>query len=275
VIAQHDCDIRNYDRELLIRLCYPVANPNLGFEFCKGYYARVSTQMYGRVMRLFFTPLVRTLLKVTRDVPFLHFLDSFRYALSGEFAMKAELARVNRVPSDWGLEVGTLAEVFRNTATARVCQVDLADNYDHKHRELSEHDPASGLRRMSHEIAKHLFRTLAGEGVVLSEADLRTVQVYYIRLAQDMITRYDADAMINGLQFDRHAESTAVTAFSESLREAAAAYLANPLALPQIPNWNRVLHAIPEFFENLLDAVRELGSVRLARPLAAGGLEVS
>ncbi|MGH7792598.1 MAG: glycosyl transferase, partial [Thermodesulfobacteriota bacterium] len=40
VIVLHDCDIVTYSRELLTRLCYPVVNPNLEYEFCKGYYSR-------------------------------------------------------------------------------------------------------------------------------------------------------------------------------------------------------------------------------------------
>jgi glucosyl-3-phosphoglycerate synthase len=40
MVAVHDCDIVTYSRELLARLCYPVAHPALGFDFCKGYYAR-------------------------------------------------------------------------------------------------------------------------------------------------------------------------------------------------------------------------------------------
>ena len=35
----HDCDIVNYDREMLARLCLPMADPSLDFEFCKAYYA--------------------------------------------------------------------------------------------------------------------------------------------------------------------------------------------------------------------------------------------
>ena len=31
MIAVHDCDIVSYSRELLARLCYPTANPNLGY----------------------------------------------------------------------------------------------------------------------------------------------------------------------------------------------------------------------------------------------------
>ena len=61
MVAVHDCDIITYNRELLARLCYPVAHPSLGFDFCKGYYARVSDQLNGRVMRLMVTPLIRAL----------------------------------------------------------------------------------------------------------------------------------------------------------------------------------------------------------------------
>jgi glucosyl-3-phosphoglycerate synthase len=258
IIALHDCDIRNYSKDLLTRLCYPVANPNLGFEFCKGFYARVSDKMHGRVTRLFLTPLVRALITILPTTPFLRYLDSFRYALSGEFAMRADLARVNRIPSDWGLEVGVLAEVYSNVSLSRICQVDIADNYEHKHQVLSESDASGGLRRMTLEIAKNLFRTLAAQGCVLSDAEFRTLTVHYQQLAQDTINKYYADAMLNGLQFDRHAEATAVTAFSESLREAAAAYSENPLSLPIIPSWNRVLHAIPGFFDLVLDAAEDM-----------------
>ncbi|MEM2936716.1 MAG: glycosyl transferase, partial [Candidatus Bathyarchaeia archaeon] len=116
VIASHDCDILTYDRELLTRLCYPVANPNLDYEFCKGYYSRVTDRMFGRVTRLFITPVIRALKKILGHLPFLVYMDSFRYPLAGEFSMKVDLARVNRIPSDWGLEVGVLAEVFRNVS---------------------------------------------------------------------------------------------------------------------------------------------------------------
>jgi len=209
VIALHDCDIVNYDRQLLARLCYPVANPNLGFEFCKGYYARVTDRMHGRVTRLFVTPLIRALSNMAPGAEFLTFLDSFRYPLAGEFAMDANLARVNRIPADWGLEVGVLAEVYRNCAVSSICQVDLTDTYEHKHQDLSAEDPAKGLRRMAAEIAKSLFRTMASEGIVFTADHFRSLEVRYVRLAQDTIARYYADAMLNGLKFDRHSEEIA------------------------------------------------------------------
>jgi glucosyl-3-phosphoglycerate synthase len=257
VIALHDCDIVNYDRQLLARLCYPVTHPHLAFEFCKGYYARVTDRMHGRVTRLFVAPLVRAMESMAPTAPFLTYLDSFRYPLAGEFAMDINLARVNRIPADWGLEVGVLAEVFRNCAVSRTCQVDLTDNYEHKHQALSSDDSSKGLTRMACEIAKSLFRTLAAEGLVFTADHFRSLQVRYVRLAEDTIARYYADAMLNGLKFDRNAEEVAVAAFAKALRGAAAEFIEDPTGLPLIPNWNRVLAAIPEFFELLQDAVEK------------------
>ncbi len=255
VIALHDCDIVNYDRQLLARLCYPVTHPHLAFEFCKGYYARVTDRMHGRVTRLFVTPLIRAMASMVPDAPFLTYLDSFRYPLAGEFAMDINLARANRIPADWGLEVGVLAEVFRNCAVARTCQVDLTDNYEHKHQALSSEDSSRGLTRMACDIAKSLFRTLAAEGQVFTADHFRSLEVRYVRMAEDTIGRYYADAMLNGLTFDRHAEEMAVSAFAKALRKAAMEFVEDPNGLPLIPNWNRVLSAIPEFFELLQNAV--------------------
>ncbi len=267
VIALHDCDIVNYDRQLLARLCYPVAHPHLSFEFCKGYYARVTDRMHGRVTRLFMTPLVRALEGMAPGNPFLRYLDSFRFPLAGEFAMDINLARVIRIPADWGLEVGVLAEMFRNTAVSRTCQVDLMDNYEHKHQDLSQGEPSKGLAKMTREIAKSLYTTLAAEGLVFTADHFRSLEVRYVRMAQDTITRYYADAMLNGLKFDRHSEELAVATFAKSLREAASEFLENPTGNTLIPNWNRVLAAFPEFFELLEDAV-EKDSRELIRAVA-------
>jgi glucosyl-3-phosphoglycerate synthase len=255
IIALHDCDIVNYSRELLARLCYPVADLRIDYVFSKGYYARVTDLMHGRVTRLLISPLVRSLQRLVGYHPFLVYLDSFRYALAGEFCMYADMARINRIPGDWGLEVGVLAEVYRNFSVKRICQVDIADNYEHKHQSLSADDPEKGLMRMTVDIAKTLFRTLAAEGVVLSEGILRTLQAQYVRSAEDTITRYYADARINGLNFDRHAEEEAVHAFARGLRLAADGFLADPLGAPLIPNWNRVVAAMPDIFARLNEAV--------------------
>ena len=63
-VALHDCDITTYNRDLLARLVYPVANPYFNYEFCKGYYPRIREgSLSGRVTRLLITPLLKTFKK--------------------------------------------------------------------------------------------------------------------------------------------------------------------------------------------------------------------
>lgn len=255
VVATHDCDILNYRRDLLARLCFPTANPNMSYEFAKGYYSRVSDRMHGRVTRLFMTPLMRSMKSVLGPVPLLDYLESFRYPLAGECSMTIELVRANRIPADWGLEVGVLAEVYRNCSLKRICQVELVENYDHKHQELSEHDPRAGLHRMVRDIAASLIRNLASYGVGFDSGFLNTMIAAYVRTAQDAIARYSDDAKLNGLAFDRHEEEVAVETFSGALRAAGLDFVNDPMGSPQIPNWSRVISAMPDFLGDLRSAV--------------------
>ncbi len=255
VIALHDCDIVNYDRELLARLCYPVVNPNLDFEFCKGYYHRITDRMHGRVTRLFVTPFIRSLRKTVGCTDFLEYLDSFRYPLSGEFSMVADLARINRIPGDWGLEVGVLAEVYRNCSKRRICQVDLCESYEHKHQPLSDEDQSTGLMKMSIDIAKSIYKNLASMGIIFSTEYFRTLRATYQRIAHEFIEKYNHDSAINGLFFDRHQELKAVDAFTKSISIAGEQFLEDPSGIPFIPNWNRITSAIPGFFGKLIEAV--------------------
>ena len=255
VIGLHDCDIVNHSRELVGRLFYPVASPHIDYAFCKGYYARVTDRMHGRVTRLFVTPLVRSLIKLFGYLPFLVYLDSFRYALSGEFSMITDLARINRIPSDWGLEVETLAEVYRNYSLRRVCQAEICETYEHKHQPLSAEDPRTGLMKMAVDIGKSVFRNLAVESIVLSESALRTLVVNYQRTAKDAVKSYRDDADINGLAFDYHLETIMVEAFTRAIQIAGKEFMEDPLDSPLIPSWNRVTSAIPDFLEKLRQAV--------------------
>lgn len=255
IIALHDCDIVTYSRELLARLCYPVVNPGLDYVFCKGFYSRVTDRMHGRVTRLLITPLVRSLQILVGEQNFLRFLDSFRYPLAGEFCMISDAARINRIPWDWGLEVGSLAEVYRNYSPRRVCQVDLAVSYEHKHQVLSAENPEKGLMKMTVDICKSIFRTLASEGVIFFDGFFKSLSVAYLRQAEDTIMKYEADAAINGLLFDRHEEAKAVDAFTRAIAIAANVYMENPMGTPLIPNWNRVISGIPGILEMVKKAV--------------------
>jgi glucosyl-3-phosphoglycerate synthase len=256
-IALHDCDILTYNRDLLARLCYPVTNPNLNYSFCKGYYCRVTDRMHGRVTRLLFTPLIRSLQKIIGYHPLLVFFDSFRYPLAGEFCMDVDMARGNRIPADWGLEVGMLAEVYRNSSLRRVCQVDISENYDHKHQVLSPEDASKGLHKMSVDICKSIFRTLESEGIVFSEGFFKTLVATYVRTAQDMLKRYEDDAAVNGLIFDRHAESLALETFTHGISKAADTITDDPLGVPLISSWDRVTSAIPDILDRIVKAVEQ------------------
>ena len=255
-VALHDCDILTYDRSFPARLFYPVANPTFSFEFCKGYYARIhENKLSGRLTRLFITPVLRALKKVVGPLDYLEFMDSFRYPLSGEFSLRRDFIQAVRIPSDWGLEVGVLSEVYRNLSRHQVCQVDIADTYDHKHQVLSAEEKESGLVKMSEEIAKSLFRKLATEGVSLSPEDFRSIKASYFRIALECIEQYFYDAKINGLEFDRHSEEGSVDLFAQSIMQAGESFLANPMETPFIANWNRVHSAIPDFAEQIKSAV--------------------
>ena len=191
-VALHDCDIVTYTRDLLARLIYPVANPNFNYQFCKGYYSRVSTnKINGRVCRLLVTPLIRSLMKIFPANDYLEYLNSYRYALSGEFSLRTEVLNDIRIPSDWGLEIGVLSEMNRNYANNRICQVDIADKYDHKHQELSEADASKGLSKMSIDISKSIFRKLATTGLVFNNETFRSIKATYFRIALDFVETYN------------------------------------------------------------------------------------
>jgi len=256
VIGLHDCDITTYSRDLLARLMYPVAHPNFNFIFSKGYYARhADGKLNGRVARLMVTPLLRALETVLGPDELLYYLDSFRYPLAGEFAMDVSALQDLRIPADWGLEIGVLAEMRRNYSNRRLCQVDIADVYDHKHQDLSLEDQTKGLSRMSQDIAKSLFRKLSTRGHVFSSGVLRSVRSVYLRTALDQLESYTFDAEMNGLKLDLHSEEEAIELFAQNIFEAGEVFLQNPKERPFLANWNRVTSACPDILEELYEAV--------------------
>lgn len=255
-IALHDCDILTYERSLLARLIYPVANPNFNYEFCKGYYARVADgKINGRVSRLLVTPLIRALKRVVGESDYLEYMDSYRYPLAGEFSFRRDVLNDIRIPSDWGLEIGVLSEMHRNYAHNRLCQADIARVYDHKHQDLSLHNDQGGLSKMSIDITKALFRKLATQGFTFNSETFRTIKATYFRIALDFVETYHNDAIINGLELDVHNEEKAVEMFAHNIMKAGQNFLDNPMQTPFIPTWNRVISAVPDIMQELKQAV--------------------
>jgi len=172
------------------------------------------------VTRLFLSPLLAAFSRLIGEDPYIRYLASFRYALSGEFTVQRDLASRMRLPSDWGLEIVSLFEALRHRAAVRICQVEIADRYDHKHQTLSDDDPSRGLNRMARDVATHLLRTLAAAGVVLSAGLLESLQAAYQREAEDAVADSYAVAAINGLVHDRHQEELNLRTFGGALRAA-------------------------------------------------------
>jgi len=258
IVALHDCDITTYSKEMLARLVYPLANPAFHYYFAKGYYPRIADgKLNGRVTRLLVTPLLSAIEKTCGQTEYVDYLQAFRYPLAGEFAMRTSVIPGMRIPSDWGLEIGVLSEVSRNLSRHAICQVDIADSYDHKHQPLSEEDASRGLSRMSTDICKALFRKLATEGVTFSNGTFRTIKATYFRIALDLIEKYSNDAMMNGLRVDRHVEEKAVELFGANIMDAGQTFMENPMETPFIPNWSRVRSAEPDILRDIHKAVQE------------------
>jgi glucosyl-3-phosphoglycerate synthase len=263
VIALHDCDIVTYDRTLLGRLIEPTANPHNEFEFCKGYYARISPSeraMKGRVTRLFVTPFVDAMSRIMRDRGlnelrrFFGYHRTFNYPLAGEFSFNTRLARGVSIAYDWGLEVSTLSEVYRRVKPQKIAQIDLARNYEHKHQDLSPDDTGKGLHRMVVDIAKFYLNYCRSHGFALDDSIVDMILHSYYENTLRFIKSYSDDAEVNDLIYDRYQEELTARYFRGFLWTAWE-QIKGPHESTVIPSWNRVLYSIPGIYPQLLEAV--------------------
>lgn len=259
MVTLHDCDIYTYSRDILARLTYPILSKRMNYDFAKGYYARVTNTLHGRVVRLFFAPLLKAFKKIFGSREFFDYLDSFRYPLSGEVAMTTELIRQIHFSSDWGLEISILREVYTILSLPKICQVDLIERYDHKHQEFDIEDLQSGIMRMAIDIARTFFRILSQEGIVLTPQIIRTLKITYFDAATGFVDKYMNLALINNISYDRNKEIESVEKFTTALAIAAKEFDDYPLGSPLIPTWRRVDSAMPELLNTkLLDIVEKL-----------------
>ncbi|MCH9740477.1 MAG: glycosyl transferase [Epsilonproteobacteria bacterium] len=259
--ALHDCDIVNYSREIPARLFYPIVHPAIDFEFNKGYYSRVTNKLHGRVTRLFYSPLIKALKKTYGASEYLDYMDSFRYALSGEFAFIRTLARGIRISPTWGLEVSTLSEVYDNTSVRRICQTEIMESYEHKHQELTGENQAQelegGVAKMSIDIAQTIFRVMSQRGITFSQESLITLRASFFQESRKAIARYDAVAKFNALDFDRKKEIEAVETFDRALTKACEEFLSDPLGVPSLSAWISLRSVLPEISEQFIETVKK------------------
>jgi len=207
-VAVHDADASTYSPTHVPRL---LAGLDMGYEFVKGYYARVEDgQLYGRLARLFVAPLLRAL-STAHDDPLLAYLSAFRYPLAGEFAVTAEAARSIRAQRAWGLEIGMLGEAYDVVGETATAQVDLG-MHRHDHRPVGGR---GGLSTMAQEVGEALFRVLEDHGL---QPDYERLPDAYRDAADTLVRQYGADAAVNGLSYDHDAERSQVQSYAESIR---------------------------------------------------------
>lgn len=221
-IVCHDADTESYSRSYVERLLYPLTQ---GYTFSKGYYARVEdNQLYGRLFRLLYVPLVNALLTLHPAEPLLQYLAAFRYALAGEFATTASLIQELPFERRFGLEVGTIGGAYEQAGFEKTAQVDLGE-YKHDHRAIGG---PTGLADMSQEIVSALFRTLADNDIPIDHEKIRDE---YLASGHTLINQYTTDAAYNALQYDPDDERNQLHTYVDSIEP--------PGPDDRLPSWNK------------------------------------
>ena len=258
VVALFDADIRTFNSNYPARMLAPLLEKSNGISYVKAFYSRLSLEtnaLQGRATRLFVGPLLSSLEQLIGNVPFLQYLQSFRYPLAGEFAFTTDLAMNLRIPCDWGLEIGLLSEVYKNVRISRISQVDLGI-FDHKHKEIGS-KANEGLQKMSTEILSSVLRGLMEhEARTLTSSQLANLEVLYRRAGEDRVKQFSLDSSVNQLPYSRHKEELAVHTFGKLLRPAINKFLESPVK-QQLPCWARVL----DCESKLQDDLEKAGSV--------------
>jgi glucosyl-3-phosphoglycerate synthase len=253
-LAFHDADIVTYDKDFLIRLLFPIVHQK--YQFSKGFYVRYDDRFYGRVTRLFYFPFIRALKDIFGNTEFIDYMGDFRYPLSGEFATFVSQARMLQFPSDWGIEVGILGEIFRNMRVNRICQVEITPRYDHKHQRVGS-SPERGLNKMASDIARTFFAFLASNGRIMGRDAFNSIRLAYLKNAREMAGIYESYAAMYSkrISYDFHDELKTVELFAQGIVHATEAFYDDPKGSPMIPDWKRVESAVDGVLNKLALAV--------------------
>lgn len=257
-IVLHDCDIVTYDRMMAARLVAPITDNESDFQFVKAYYARTTTKMHGRVVRLLVVPLLKSLSKLTHHPELLQFLSSFRYPLAGEFGMSTELARQLPISANWGLEITSLSKVFQTISTDQVCQVDLVTPYDHKHQDMSSGDASSGLNLMAADII-----SATRDALVECEIDSPSTDDLveeFKSTALRLVDTYAVDSKLNGLSYDRECEADAVYLFASRIEDSWRQTIGDTQECGTVlPSWGQLIKQEPDILSRFSDLIRDEG----------------
>lgn len=237
IVAVHDCDIAGYTADMLARLCAPVGEG--GITFCKGYCARYSDRLHGRVERLLLQPLLAAARSAGLPEPagtLVENLSRWRYVLAGEMAFDFRTgAECLRLPSGWGLETAVAMQVSAEWP-GQIAQAELAANYEHRHHDLCAAEPSQGLHRTAIEVAAAFF-----EGIGWQHQPAITAA--WPRASRNALEQSRIISLMNGLTWPETAEQEAATLFGQIVARSAPATA--PLLPPPASLSGRALFTSP------------------------------
>ncbi|MGQ9543557.1 MAG: glycosyltransferase family 2 protein [Candidatus Bathyarchaeia archaeon] len=194
IVCFLDSDIINFQKEFAVALCDPIVDGFKGggrqVTMTKACYNRL-TMTYeapkgiytlgGRVTRLFAIPLLKVL---TEEFPeIFRGLGSFKYPLSGEFAVRREFLESLFFPSDYSIEFSILNQSMRRLNPPAVAQIDL-DIFYHIGQTVR------GLDAMIGQITNRILRTLESDGVTLTKYRKSRIAAKYREKALSIMPRY-------------------------------------------------------------------------------------
>ena len=96
---------------------------------------------------------------------------------------------------------------------------------------------------------------MAQEGVVFSEPNFKSLLATYYQESRFEISKFVALSKLNGLEYNRQTEITAVEAFQDAIEEAARDFYGNPMGVPLMSPWITVRSVLPDFSEKFARAV--------------------
>lgn len=260
----HDCDIlpEHYSKSTILSLVTPIIHPKFeDNDFCKAYYTRLTKnggkqKLGGRLTRLLISPFIDAIRQNYAQLNqtmshYADFLQSFRYPLSGEFAMRANIADILPILPNWGLEIGTLNFLFGKRY--RIAQVDLG-TYDHKHADFSTGNPKEGLNRMTEEVVKTFFRKMfsIADKVVLDETRFDKFKVDYINFARKQVATYRRVSASKDYSYDDSEEMKYINTIKDAIDRSFKSFVKNPGRIQTLPNWDSINPIYKERFANII-----------------------
>ncbi len=195
IVCFMDSDIMNFKKEFVMALCDPIVstwrNTPSRIKLVKAFYRRLTVSFEplgrkyffgGRVTRLFAVPMLRVL---SREYPSIFgSLDSLDYPLSGELAVERDLLERISFPNNYSIELSLLRQVVKFAGADQMAQVDL--NFFHHIGQST-----GGLGKMIAQITSHIVKTLAEEGVEISETVWNKILTEYDDEVKKLLAEYE------------------------------------------------------------------------------------